>query len=370
MKNNPKALYVHIPFCNHLCDYCDFCKMQYIPKFADDYLNALKIEIDSYQIKEVKTIYVGGGTPTSLNCKQLEFLLQILQPYNKKGVEYTFEANVETLNKEKLLLLKKYHVNRLSIGVESTDNEILKSINRHHSYEDVKLAMKLCREVGFDNINLDLILGLPNSNLDILRLDLSNLLALNPQHISTYSLLVNPNTKFFLNNVQEMNQDDARAEYDIVDKTLTDAGFIHYEVSNFGKPSYFSKHNFIYWNDEEYYGVGLGASGYINGIRYVNTRSINAYINHKFLLEQEKVEQQDDLIYYLMLRLRTINGIDIEEFKAKFGDDILIKCPKTIGKNIKNNILSIKDGRIIPSYEAMMIMDTIVLDLLNEYDKR
>ena len=368
-KNNHRGLYIHIPFCQHICAYCDFCKMQYFSNLASQYLQVLKKELDFYQIEEVETIYVGGGTPTSLDLNQLLFLLKILFPYYKKGMEYTFETNVETLNIEKLRLLKQYGVNRLSIGVESSDDKILLSLNRHHNFDDVVRVVKESQKLGFDNINVDLILGLPNTNLESLKKDLDNLIKLNIQHISTYSLTISPHTLFYSNKIKEPSQDTCRQQYDYVHNFLLSKGFIHYEISNFSMPSYFSKHNLIYWRDKEYYGIGLGASGYIDGFRYQNTKSINEYLQFNFIKEKEKINLNDDIEYYIMLNLRTDLGIDLKEFTNKFNFDLNQVCGDIFFKYINKGLMKKDNNRVYLTYEGMMILDTIVIDLLLKIDK-
>ena len=202
--NSPKSLYIHIPFCEALCDYCDFPKLQYFTFFAAKYLIYLQKELDSYNIgKDLKTIYIGGGTPTSLEDHLFEKLLKMVLPYTKNIQEYTIEANPESLSLNKLKLMKNYGVNRLSIGVESTDDKILKTINRHHTFSDVKKAIKMAKEVGFDNINVDLILGLPHCLKPQLKKDLDNLLSLPITHISCYSLSIHPHTSFYLRGIKE-----------------------------------------------------------------------------------------------------------------------------------------------------------------------
>lgn len=358
--SSPKALYIHIPFCSHICSYCDFCKMEYFTHIADKYLPALFKEIESYKITELETIYIGGGTPTSLNDYQLELLLSFIYPFVKGIKEYTVEANVESLSESKLLLLRKYGVNRLSLGVESTNNKILKSLNRIHTFEDVKNVIKKAKEIGFHNINVDLILGLPNVSIEALDKDLKNLLSLNVEHISTYSLTVHPHTKFGIEGVEEVDEETSRKEYDLVDKVLTENGFIHYEVSNFARSGYQSLHNMTYWKDEHYYGAGLGASGYINNLRYTNTKNINKYISGECAAEREIVTLKDDEEYFVMLNLRTNLGIDDKEYTKRFGVSFIDKNKIVLDEFVKSNLIKIENGKVIATYEGMMILDFII----------
>lgn len=369
MKNKPiEALYIHIPFCAHLCDYCDFPKLQYFRNFASDYLISLKRELDSYNIdrEQIKTIYVGGGTPTVLEDDLFLKLLKVIKPYSENVLEYTFEANPESLSIEKLQMMKDYGVNRLSIGVESTNDAILKAINRHHTYKDVQNAVSNARKMGFHNINLDLIIGLPNATKRQLEKDLDNVLSLQPDHISCYSLTIHPNTVFFINKIEEPNGDFSRELYDLVEEKFTKNGFIHYEISNWCKEGKESFHNYTYWKDEQYYGVGLGASGYIGNRRYTNTKSIQKYIDRQYVDEEEMVDTKDDLTFFIMLNLRTKRGIIFDEFEERFKESFMDKYEEKVDKLVSQNLLILDKNRIYPTYSGMMVLDQIILELIGE----
>ncbi len=333
--------------------------------FAKPYLTKLKKELDSYQIEDnLETIYVGGGTPTALEDNLFVELLETIKPYSKGIKEYTFEANPESLSEFKLNKMKEYGVNRISLGVQSTDNEILKSINRHHTYQDVIRVIKKAQEIGFDNINADLILGIPGSSVEQINKDLDNLTNLGISHISCYSLTVNPNTILFLKNIPEPNEELSRQYYDFVNEYLSKKDFIHYEVSNWAKPGKESKHNLTYWKNERYYGVGMGAAGYIDNHRYTNTKSITEYLKGKYIDEDEVVETSDDIELEIMLNLRTNSGIDLDKFQHKFNYDLYKEKRDIIDKNINNNYLFINDNHLIATYEGMMILDQIIMDLV------
>ena len=299
--NKIHSLYIHIPFCNKICDYCDFTKLQYFRNFAIDYLKALKDELASYNIGKLKTIYVGGGTPTALEDNLFLELLKIIDPFREGVKEYTFEANPESLSLEKIKMLKEHGVNRVSLGVQTTNDAILKAVNRDHSFEQVKAVIKNLKEVGIDNINVDLILGLPHSSEKILKEDLHNILSLDVKHVSCYGLTVNPHTALFNKGYKEPEGDLLRAYYDIVEEILTSSDFVHYEVSNWAKPGFQSEHNLTYWRNEQYYGVGLGASGYIAETRYKNTVNLSQYLNRVFVFEKENVSIRDKFTYQAML---------------------------------------------------------------------
>ena len=353
--NKVKSLYIHIPFCTHLCDYCDFTKLQYFRNFAVSYLDALEDELNSYPIEKLKTIYVGGGTPTALDDDLFEQLLQIIDKYVDGVKEYTFEANPESLSIAKIKLLKAHHVNRVSIGVQTTNQKILDNLNRKHSFSQAKEAVKNLREVGIDSINIDLILGLPHSSEKILKEDFKNILSLEPKHISCYGLTVNPHTVLFNKGFKEPDGDALRKYYDIVEEELTKNGFIHYEVSNWAKPGYQSEHNLTYWRNEQYFGCGLGASGYIKDIRYKNTVNLSQYLTRVFVNEKEEVSNRDKLIYQIMLNLRTVEGLGISFVKDK---------EKEIRELIDDGFLIEKNNRLVPTYEGMMTLDQIILKLI------
>ena len=355
MNKEINSLYIHIPFCNKICDYCDFTKLQYFRNFALDYLKALKVELKSYKIKKLKTIYVGGGTPTALDDDLFLELLETLDKYAKGVKEYTFEANPESLSLNKIKMLKEHHVNRISIGIQTTNDKILQSVNRDHTFEQVKTAINNLKENGIDNINVDLILGLPHSSEKILKEDLKNILSLDIKHISCYGLTVNPHTALYNKGFKEPESDRLRDFYDIVEHSLRENDFIHYEVSNWAKEGYQSEHNLTYWRNQQYFGVGLGASGYIKDIRYKNTINLNEYLKHHFIYEKEVVTPKDNLTYQIMLNLRTIEGLDKSFIKDK---------DQEIQELIANGLLKEINNHLIPTYEGMMTLDQIILALL------
>ena len=358
-KNNPKALYIHIPFCETICDYCDFTKLQYFRNIAIDYLKALQNELVNKvkNIDEIETIYIGGGTPTALEDDLFEELLLMVDPFTKNVKEYTIETNPESLSLNKIKVMASHHINRVSIGVESTDDKILKAINRPHTFEDVKKAISNLRECGLTNINLDLILGLPNVSMKMLEKDIRNILSLNPNHISCYSLIVNPHTVFYLNDIEPPSEDFAYDAYKMIDETLSKAGYEHYEVSNWAKPEYRSEHNLTYWRNNTYYGVGLGASGYEGDVRYKNTSNLKKYLSGNYIEDSEVVDPANFKKYQIMLNLRTLEGLDSRVISSKKNE---------IDKYVKSgHLVLLIDNRIVPTFDGMMILDKIILDLFD-----
>ena len=365
MKNRPtEAIYIHIPFCQHICDYCDFPKLQYFRIFAEKYISALKREIESYDIPNtIKTIYVGGGTPTALEDDLFLELLKLIKPYTSQVEEYTFEANPESLSLEKLQLMKEYGVNRISLGVQTTNDEILKKVNRKHTFEDVKTAISLARKVGFDNLNADLIIGLPEAGKEQFKEDLTKLTDLGVDHISCYSLTVHPNTAFFIKGINEPKEELSRELYDLAESFLKEKGFVHYEISNWAKPGKESKHNLTYWKDEHYYGFGMGAAGYLEDKRYTNTKSISKYNAGNYVDEVEQVSRKDDKLYFLMLNLRTNQGIDFDKYNYRFDGDFLKEHENAISRLVEQGLLVLTENRIYPTYDGMMVLDQIIMEL-------
>ena len=362
--SKPRSLYIHIPFCEKICDYCDFTKLQYFRKFAIPYLESLEKELKNYKIGGLNTIYIGGGTPTALEDDLFEKLLKIVHIYAIGVKEYTVEANPESLSESKIKLLKQYGVNRISLGVQSTDNKVLKAINREHDYEDVKRAISCLQQYGIKNINVDLILGLPHSSKSLLLKDLENLTSLGIKHISCYGLTIHPHTVLYNQGFKELEDDQMRELYDLVSNYLKDKGFIHYEVSNWALKGYESQHNLTYWRNKEYYGCGLGAAGYIDHIRYKNTVNLDKYLKDDYLGEKEELTLKDKYNYEIMLALRSIYaGLDFKKIKEEYGVDLTEKMD-VIEKFIDEGYLGLSDGVLTATYEGMMILDTIILELI------
>ena len=317
-KRKVSSLYIHIPFCTHLCDYCDFTKMFYLRKYVNPYLNLLIEQINDLGNKKFKTVYIGGGTPSTLSSKKLEKLLIAIYPHLAKKYEFTMEVNVESLSLDKLALMKQYGINRVSIGVQSFNNEILKFINRHHNKRQVKYWINKFHQIGIDNINIDLIYGLPNQTLEQFELDINEALNLNISHISSYSLTINKNTVFYNKGIKEVSDDLSREFYDLLYQKLLKAGFERYEVSNFAKNKKYSKHNLTYWNDDEYIGIGLGAHGYVDNVRYENTSNMNQYLKRKYVYQKDKLIKTEQIEDYLMLNLRKKWGFNKNDFVKRF----------------------------------------------------
>ena len=360
---NNKSLYIHIPFCEHLCEYCDFTKLFYFKKFSKPYLEALFKEIDSYHLRKIDTIYIGGGTPTSLSNTEFESLLKKVSPLLTVGGEFTVEANVENLTVQKLSLMARYGVNRLSIGIQSSHDERLSQIGRFHTFEQACEVVKLAQSMGFKNINVDLMYGFPGQTLKEVEDDVKNILSLNTQHVSIYSLIVSPGTLFFEKNIHEQHQDDSRLFYDTILRLMRESGYERYEISNFSKPGCESHHNLVYWYNQEYCGVGLGASGYLNGVRYKNTSKLNDYLKGNYVSEEEKVDQKLLHEYFLMTHLRLKEGFDLEEYKQLFNMDFIEKYRDIVDDYLKRKLAVINDRKFAFTDDGLIIMDSLLLPL-------
>lgn len=359
-----ESVYIHIPFCRSICSYCDFCKMLYNGSFVTQYLNALLKEIkDRYDGEEIKTLYIGGGTPSSLSIKDLKYLFEIVRQFNlTKLEEFTFECNLNDLNEELLQFLFDNGVNRLSIGIESFNEDKLKFMERFHSYQEACNIFKIIRNIGFTNVNVDLIYGIPGETLKDLKKDLELILKLNPDHISTYSLIVEDNTKIGINGVIPIPEELDASMYEEICDLLDVKKYEHYEVSNFALKGKKSKHNLKYWNNEEYYGFGLGASGYTNGVRYENTRSLTEYVKGNVRKKEEILSVEDKMYNELMLGFRKMEGINLKEFFIKYG--VNMQEVFDLHEVLKNEELIVDGEYIYVNPEYIYVMNEILIKIL------
>lgn len=364
MRSNINSCYIHIPFCNEICSYCDFCKFYYNEKIVDNYLDALEKEIDEiYKGDLLETIYIGGGTPSSLNIKQLNKLFNIMSKLNKKdNCSITIENNFESTTKEKLDLYKSNGINRLSFGIETINKDNLKLLNRKLDKSHIKEIINYSKKIGIKDINLDLIYALPNQSIKDLKEDLKYILSLKPTHISTYSLIIEEHTILFINKYKNINEELDLSMYEEIIKELKKNNYNHYEISNFALPGYESRHNICYWNNDKFYGFGLGAASYINNKRILNTRSINNYIKGKRIIEEELITKTDDMNYQIILNLRLKTGINKKVFKEKY--NIELKDYINYKDLVDNKLLvETKDNIYIPE-DKLYISNSIIEKLL------
>ena len=359
-----KSVYIHIPFCNSICSYCDFCKVVYNHDWLKPYLERLESEIDnSYMGEEIETLYIGGGTPSCLSIEELKDLFKVIAKFKRKEeTEFTFECNISDIEEEKFRFLYEQGVNRLSIGIESFDKEKLEFMKRTSDFKDAKKKMVLLRNIGFENINIDLMYAIPGETVKTLKKDLEKFLKLKPEHISTYSLIIEKNTLVGLNKIKPIEEEHDYKLYETICKTLKKAGFIHYEVSNFAKKGYESKHNLTYWNNEEYYGFGVGASGFVAAIRYENTKSLTEYLKGNFVSSKSLMSKVDNMENELILGFRKLEGINLEHFFDKYEENMQNIFP--IKPLVKNGDLIYKDGYVYINPKKLYVMNEILLKLI------
>jgi len=329
MQTKPTSAYVHIPFCTQICYYCDFSKVFIKNQPVDSYLEHLIEEYHSYDIKKLRTLYIGGGHPTALSARQLAFLLEKLTDKLDLSCleELTIEANPGDLDQEKIAVLKDSPVNRVSLGVQTFNDRMLKQIGRSHLEQDIYDNITNLKKVGFDNISIDLIYALPKQTMEDVKINVAKAIALDIPHMSLYSLILENHT-VFMNRMRRgklpLPKEDLEAEmFEYIIAELEKAGFEHYEISNFSKPGFESRHNLMYWDNAEYYGIGAGASGYVDGVRYKNHGPIrhylqaveagNARVQEEALTLNEKMEEE------MFLGLRKKSGVSKKRFEEKFG---------------------------------------------------
>ena len=336
--------YIHIPFCKQICSYCDFCKVIYNPNYVDKYLDSLEKEIKTrYKGELVNTIYIGGGTPSSLNTAELDRLLSILTIFKLTDVyEYTIECNIESIDIDKINLFKSYGINRISFGVESFDKNIQKILGRCHD-EDMIFDNIYLTKKYFDNINIDLIYGV-NDNIEIVKNDITKFLALDIPHISCYSLILEEHTKLFIDKRDYIDQAKDNEMYEYIRDTLEKNNYHHYEISNYARDGYESIHNKNYWLNGNYYGFGLGAVSYLDNNRISNTKNMTKYLKDNY---QDKCEYEDLQIRKendIILGLRLVDGININNYNSKYEDNLIER--DIIKKLINEGYLEIVNNKL------------------------
>ena len=351
------GLYVHIPFCNSICSYCDFPKMMAKSSSKSKYIDHLINELDSYknQLTNVHTVYIGGGTPNSLDIGDFEKLLKALKPYLDVSVENTIEINSEIFTEEQAMLLSKYNINRVSIGVQTINSNLLQYIRRNHTKEDVDRTIFFLKKYNISNINVDMMYGLPHQSIEELEEDLNYILALNISHVSYYSLILEEKTileyEIKHNQIQIPDDDCVANMANYITQKMDMSMFKQYEISNYAKEGYQSKHNLLYWNTEEYIGIGAGACGYINNIRYQNNKVLNRYYKN-YIEFEEYISIEESKSEYMMLGLRKIEGINIDDYynKYKTYPNYDFDIDKLINMGlieVVNNFIRIKKDKIL-----------------------
>lgn len=369
-------LYIHIPFCRQACHYCDFhfsTSLKAKTEIVQAICHEIFLQKDYLQDKNLETIYFGGGTPSLL--EEVDFIQifdTIFKHFNiKLNAEITLEANPDDLTKQKLLLFKKYHINRLSIGIQSFHEPHLKSLNRIHTSEEAETCVKISQDVGIDNITIDLIYAIPAENHDILRLDLQKATNLNLKHISAYCLTIEPKTVFGKwlkqGKIQTIDDDFSATQFDIVVNHLAQHGFEQYEISNFAKNEHYSRHNTSYWKQEEYLGIGPSAHSYNHHSRQYNISNNGQYLK---LLQQNLVPSEIEILSledkvneYLLIGLRTKWGCNIQNINDLSNVDFLQMNEKMVHNQVSEGFMLIENDTLLLTPKGKLFADRIASDL-------
>ena len=376
MKNKKRlSLYIHIPFCKQKCFYCDFPSYARLEDLKEDYVRALCSEIKEKAINyKIESIFIGGGTPSYLEESEIKEILNVINQLElEENMEFTMECNPGTLTEEKLKVMLEGGVNRISMGLQAVQNSLLKEIGRIHSFKTFEENYKLARRVGFKNINVDLMFGLPNQSITEWEESLRSIASLNPEHISAYSLIIEEGTPFYKlwekDKLILPNEEDEREMYSLTKEILNAYGYKQYEISNYAKDGYECYHNKVYWKCEEYLGLGSASSSFINGERIKNIEDVKTYIeriNNKEDVASEiiKNSREDNIEEFVFMGLRMIEGISLREFENKFNMSIDSLYNDVIEKNIKNNLLMIEDGRLKLTDKGIELSNSVMSDFI------
>ena len=373
VKRPLNSLYIHIPFCKEKCYYCSFISLVDKNNCKDVYINALSKEIstvlETYRGINLNSIYIGGGTPSLLKLQQIENIIKSIYKYSKINdlTEITIEVNPGTVDFSYLKGLKELGINRLSIGIQSFNDEILKRINRIHNAEEAVITVETARKAGFDNISIDIIHGLPGQTMEIWKNTLNQALKLDIEHISTYGLKIEEGTVFGKKPPQNLPDEELGSQmYIKTAEILEENNFIHYEISNYAKAGHESKHNLAYWKNEEYFGFGLSAHGYINGYRYSNTAKLNDYIENSVTrAETHQVSFKEEIEEAIFLGLRLMEGINLDKFRQEYGFDLYKEFRQVIDKYMNYEFMQIKEGYLRLTLNGILVSNSILADFLS-----
>ncbi len=374
MKKRPlESIYIHIPFCREKCHYCAFLSYANKESFFEDYVDALTQEtskiLERYKDINIRTIYAGGGTPSLLDIKYYKKIFKNINNYINidAQAEITIEINPGTVDFAYLNELKSIGFNRLSVGVQSFERYILDYINRKHNIKDVYNAIDNARKSGFENISIDLIYGLPYQTMKVWQDSLASALKLDIDHISTYGLKIEKGTKFYKQYPEKLPADEVNAQMYLECRDfLTQNGFNHYEISNFAKDGFESKHNLSYWHNKEYFGFGTAAHGYVNKIRYSNQTSLEDYIKNPFIKKEfyEELSNTDIVKDAIILGLRTTNGLSLNEFKTDYDFDLIKHYKTIINKYTAYKLLILEDNRLKLTPKGFLLSNNVLSDFL------
>ncbi|MGT2757077.1 radical SAM family heme chaperone HemW [Streptococcus ovuberis] len=370
MQKKPTSAYIHIPFCTQICYYCDFSKVFIKNQPVDEYLEALISEVKWYDLPALRTLYIGGGTPSALSAEQLDYLLTNLEKELDLSQleEFTIEANPGDLTEDKIAVLQKSKCNRVSLGVQTFDNKMLKRIGRSHNESQIYETIAALKAAGFYNISIDLIYALPGQTMEQVVDNVAKALALDIPHMSLYSLILENHTVFMnrqrRGRLHLPNEDVESEMFEYILQELEQNGFEHYEISNFTKPGFESRHNLMYWDNSEYYGLGAGASGYLNGMRYRNRGPIQHYLKsirekQHARLHEEILTPKEQMEEEMFLGLRKKAGISIQRFDEKFGVSFEKRYGEIVADLIKEGLLQQEGDTIRMTKRGLFLGDTV-----------
>ncbi len=358
-----ESLYVHIPFCDNICSYCDFAKVYYDEDLADRYLDALLDELQLRATGKFKTVYVGGGTPSALSDGQLEKLLLGIGVYLEGGAEFTIEANPESLTCTKIGLLQRYRVNRVSLGVQTFNEKLLKSLNRRHDNAMVDEVVTSLKLAGIFNINIDLMYGLKGQTISDIKDDLERFADLDVPHISYYSLILEAHTMIARENYPELDDQSLGEISKLIDGYLVEHGYDHYEISNYARPGFQSRHNLAYWHYRNYLGIGVGAASKIDNLIISNNRNLYRYIDRKDIREIEELSKDETMFNHIMMGMRLKSGLDLGDFKERYQVDFQKRYEKVLAKHL-GKTMEVRDGFLVLSDVAYDNLNSILVDFL------
>ena len=374
-KKKELSLYIHIPFCKQKCFYCDFPSYASIDYLKSDYVEALCKEIEEKAIKyKIKSIFIGGGTPSYLETEEISKILNSINKLDlSEDIEFTMECNPGALKEEKLRAMLNGGVNRISMGLQAVQNSLLKDIGRIHSFKQFEENFNLARQIGFKNINVDLMFGLPNQKVEEWKESLETIARMNPEHISAYSLIIEEGTAFYKlwerNKLILPSEEEEREMYVITKNILKNYGYHQYEISNYSKVGSECYHNKVYWKSDEYLGLGSASTSFIDGKRIKNIENVKDYID-KINSGEDVIDDiyvntlEDNMEEFVFMGLRMIEGINVNEFNKRFGVTIEGIYKEVIDKNINKKLLVLENDRLRLTEKGIELSNSVMSDFI------
>lgn len=357
-----KHIYVHIPFCDSICFYCDFFRLIASDQIKQAWLKQMIKEIKDKNLEEIETLYFGGGTPSSLSIECIEELASCFIPFLKDGYEWTIECNPDSIDLNKLKAYKKLGINRISLGVQSFQDDLLKTIGRKHSSLQAKQAIKWIKDLGF-NCSIDLMYGLPNQSLEDVMKDLECFLSFDLDHLSIYSLQIEDHSVFGKQGIEAIDENLEADMYEWIDKRLTSQTYAHYEISSYAKNQKYSRHNCSYWDDSDFIGFGCGASGRENGMRYDIDSNLKNYCEKGPFKHTISLTLKEQAFEAIMMALRTQFGLSISQWNQKYHRNFMNDYKKVLNKY--KDVLILDQDRLYCNEKGLEILNTILVDFLD-----